>query len=346
MIVGKESHYKLFWIGSKNGNGGVSILLAQEWMEKVYDICSIPDRLMMIKLAIENNIIAVLPCYAPQVGLDNTIKDAFYDLLNSTVNKMSAAETLMISGDFNGHVGPMVDGYEGVHGGHGYGLRNTEREPILEFVVVHDLVLENTYFHKKDNHLIIYYLRGNSSQIDHTPVRKSNFKQICNMKNFPGEQVGTQHWLLISDMKWKLVKQANKKFTPKLPTWKLKDNVINLFKDKLTHLLASDTNQKSVEDQWMHLKTNLFKTTKETCGISKQGKWHKQTWWQDNSVNHAVNEKRRLFKIWKKGGSKEYTLAKKVAKQAVLAAQKKTEIEKLKNGEDDNVPVFFAQLNR
>ena len=77
MIVGKESHYKLFWIGSKNGNGGVSILLAQEWMGKVYDICSIPDRLMMIKLAIENNIIAVLPCYAPQVGLDNTIKDAF-----------------------------------------------------------------------------------------------------------------------------------------------------------------------------------------------------------------------------------------------------------------------------
>ena len=60
----------------------------------------------------------------------------------------------------------------------------------------------------------------------------------------------------------------------------------------------------------MHFKTNLLKATEETCGISKQGKWHKQTWWWDNSVNYAVNEKRRLFKIWKKGGSKEdYTLA-------------------------------------
>ena len=92
----------------------------------------------------------------------------------------------------------------------------------------------------------------------------------------------TQHLLLVDDMKWKFMKQTKKIFIPKLQTWKLKDhNVINLFKDRLTHLLASDTNEKSVEDQWMHLKTNLLKATEETCGIYKQGKWHKQTWWWD-----------------------------------------------------------------
>ena len=51
MIVGKDSDYKLFWIGSENGNGGVSILLAEEWVENIYDICRISDRLMMIKRA-------------------------------------------------------------------------------------------------------------------------------------------------------------------------------------------------------------------------------------------------------------------------------------------------------
>ena len=90
----------------------------------------------------------------------------------------------------------------------------------------------------------------------------------------------TQHLLLVSDMKWKFMKQTKKIFIPKLQTWKLKDhNVTNLFKDRLIHLLASDTNEKSIEDQWMHLKTNLIKATEETCGIYKQGKWHKQTWW-------------------------------------------------------------------
>ena len=109
---------------------------------------------MMIKLAIENNIITVLSCYAPQVGLDNTIKDAFYDLLYSAVNEVSAAETLMIHGDFNSHVGKVANGYEGVHSGHAYGLKNTEGERILNFAIAHDLVVGNTHFHKKDNHLI------------------------------------------------------------------------------------------------------------------------------------------------------------------------------------------------
>ena len=88
MTVGKDYRYKVFWIGSENGNGGVGFLLAEEWVEKVYDMCRISDCLMMIKLVIENNIITVLSCYAPQVGLENTIKDAFYDLLYSTFNKV------------------------------------------------------------------------------------------------------------------------------------------------------------------------------------------------------------------------------------------------------------------
>ena len=111
MIVGRDSRYKVFWICSENGNGGVSILLAEEWVEKVYDICRISHRLMMIKLAIENKIITVLSCYTPQVGLDNTIKDAFYDLLNSTVDEVSAAETVVVCGKFNSHVGKVANGY-------------------------------------------------------------------------------------------------------------------------------------------------------------------------------------------------------------------------------------------
>ena len=130
----------------------------------------------------------VLSCYAPQVGLDNTIKDAFYDLLCSAVNKVSG-ETLVICGDFNGHVGKVANGYEGVHGGHGYGLRNTKGERILEFVVAHDLVVANTHFHKKDNHLINYHSGGNSNQIDYIHVRKSDFKQIFNIKVIPGENL-------------------------------------------------------------------------------------------------------------------------------------------------------------
>ena len=61
---------------------------------------------------------------------------------------------VVICDNFNGHLGIVANGYEGAHGGHGYGLRNTEEKCILEFAVAHDLVVGNTHFHKKANHLI------------------------------------------------------------------------------------------------------------------------------------------------------------------------------------------------
>ena len=89
----------------------------------------------------------------------------------------------------------------------------------------------------------------------------------------------------------------------------LKDqNVSDLFKDRLFDLLSSDRNEKSVEDQWIYPKNNLMKATEETCGFWKQRKWHKQTWWWDQSVNHVVNEQRRLLKYGKKEKVKKITL--------------------------------------
>ena len=35
-------------------------------------------------------------------------------------------------GDMNGHVGAEADGFEGVHGGKGFGVRNVEGEMLLE----------------------------------------------------------------------------------------------------------------------------------------------------------------------------------------------------------------------
>ena len=38
---------------------------------------------------------------------------------------------MILGGDLNGHVGEDMDGFEGVHGGKGFGSRNEEGEMIL-----------------------------------------------------------------------------------------------------------------------------------------------------------------------------------------------------------------------
>jgi len=70
----------------------------------------------------------------------------------------------MILGDFNGHVGKMQDGYEGVQGGFGYGKRNVE-ERVLDFADCFGLKVANTWFKKDDEKLITYVSGGCKQQL-------------------------------------------------------------------------------------------------------------------------------------------------------------------------------------
>ena len=53
-ITGKNSRYKFFWFGNNQGTSGVGVLLAEKWVDKVYDIKRVSDRIMLIKLLVES----------------------------------------------------------------------------------------------------------------------------------------------------------------------------------------------------------------------------------------------------------------------------------------------------
>jgi len=63
---------------------------------------------------------------------------------------INANERLVVYGDMNAHVGAGKDGFEDVHGGYGFGVRNTEGEMLLEFADAMDLTVANTWFKKED----------------------------------------------------------------------------------------------------------------------------------------------------------------------------------------------------
>ena len=58
-------------------------------------------------------------------------------------------KVLLGLGDFNGHVGRRIDGFEGVHGGYGIGKRNVEGRRLLEFCDEKELSVANTWFEKE-----------------------------------------------------------------------------------------------------------------------------------------------------------------------------------------------------
>ena len=104
---GKGSQYKFFWIGNAQGTNGVGVLLAEDLINKVTGIKPVSDRIVLIKLMICDEILTVLSVYAPQTGLDNSIKDSFYDSLLFVTSGLPDNGIVMSCDDLNRHVGKL-----------------------------------------------------------------------------------------------------------------------------------------------------------------------------------------------------------------------------------------------
>ena len=328
MIKGKDSCYKFYWAGNQEGTGGVGIILAERWVEKVFEVQRVSDRILLLKLVIGKAVYSFLSVYAPQVGRRDEDKVHFYDQLRCVISKIPASEILIPCGDWNGHVGESVAGYEGVHGGNGWGKRNAEGESVLEFAVSCDLVIGNTCFKKRPSHLITYQSGGASTQIDYILLRKSFRKQVVDVKVIPGEDCAPQHRLLVCDFKVDIPPQRKKKFVPRLRTWRLKDPAVQQeFYEAFTAATQeTNTQEESTEAIWSKVKTGLLSAAEVACGYSKKHQWRNETWWWNAVVDSAVREKRRCFSVWKKGGSRaDYNEAKRLSNRAVYLAKSAAE---------------------
>nr|XP_016483965.1 PREDICTED: craniofacial development protein 2-like [Nicotiana tabacum] len=111
---------------------------------------------MTIKLVVDECTLNVVSAYAPQVGLDVEIKRHFWEGLDDIVRSIPPLERLFIGGDFNGHIGSSAVGYTEVHGGFGVGERNGGGTSLLDFAKAFDLVIANSSFSKRDEHLVTY----------------------------------------------------------------------------------------------------------------------------------------------------------------------------------------------
>ena len=79
---------------------------------------------MSIHILVGKLIINIFSVYAAQPGLSVIEKDSFYTALLSNISTVSPDQYLLVCGDFNGHVGKAPEGFNGVHGGCGFGSGN------------------------------------------------------------------------------------------------------------------------------------------------------------------------------------------------------------------------------
>ena len=140
MITGKHCKYKFSWSGDMSGFGGVGVLVAEKWVEKITSVDRTSSRQMSLRLLIGRKILYIISSYAPQLGLSESKKDTFFFNLLSCISIVLTEEMLLVCGDLHCHVGKTSSGFEGLHGGHGYGVRNPEGARILELCAAADCI--------------------------------------------------------------------------------------------------------------------------------------------------------------------------------------------------------------
>ena len=173
----------------------------------------------------------IISAYAPQVGLSESEKRKFWEDLDGMVRAVPTNGKLFI-GDLNGHVSSINVGYEQAHGGFGYGSKNQQGVDILEFVVAYNLVIANTFFRKRDYHLVTFSSGHRSSRIDSMLTRREDKQACLDCKVILGESVMPQHNLVVVDFHFRIsthrIKQSKNARTK---WWKLKEETSKVFSE-------------------------------------------------------------------------------------------------------------------
>ena len=147
IIKGRDTRCKLCWSGNDKGTAGVGVFVVEEWIEKVFEVQRVSDRIILVKLIVDERVITFLSVYSPQSGLSDEDKDLFVVQLRAMTARIPKSEFLIPCGDWNGHVGCAGTEHREVHGGMGYGRSepDAEGERILEYALAFDVLLGNTF---------------------------------------------------------------------------------------------------------------------------------------------------------------------------------------------------------
>ena len=126
---------------NKQGRNGVGIVISKDLKEDLISVSKRSDRVMSIKLGVEETVVNIICAYAPQVGCTEEDKETFWEQMDQELSATLDDERVIVGGDLNGHIGRSRDGIERIHGGWGMRDRNDEGEKIVDTAMAFDLAI-------------------------------------------------------------------------------------------------------------------------------------------------------------------------------------------------------------
>uniref|UniRef100_H3A352 Endonuclease/exonuclease/phosphatase domain-containing protein n=1 Tax=Latimeria chalumnae TaxID=7897 RepID=H3A352_LATCH len=179
---------------------GVAIILEPPLAKRIEHVVYISDRIIGLVLKVKHCKIGVIQVYAAQQGRPSHETAAFFDQLQSTVDKLPNYDKTVILGDMNTHVGTSRVSIEHIIGAFGIGDRNKKGE--RDFCIRNNYAVMNTFFMHRPSHKWAWYrwskkagMYTEKSMID---LVLTNDKRIINdVKTLPSVCLDSDHRLVL-----------------------------------------------------------------------------------------------------------------------------------------------------
>jgi hypothetical protein len=181
--------------------GGVGILLNNRALGSLASIKPHSDRVLIVNFQ-GNPATTVVITYCPTNVTDQDIVEIHYNSLKGAIDSIPAHNLLLVVGDFNARIGK-EDGKFTFHND-----TNRNGEYMTEMANEKNLIITNTYFHKKKGKLWTYISPGgNKLQLDYILVRKKWRNSVLNTEAYNTfASVGSDHRIVSTRIRLSLRK--------------------------------------------------------------------------------------------------------------------------------------------
>ncbi|XP_047251387.1 uncharacterized protein LOC124886596 [Capsicum annuum] len=183
-----------------------------------------------------------------------------------------------------------------MHGGFGFGDRNGERVALLDFARAFGMVVVNSSFLKKEDHLITFRSALAKTQIDFLLLRKRD-KVLCKtFKVIPSDHLSTQHRLLVMDLFIKKSRKSRVREGQPRIKWGSLTPVSALKIRVMVAGMGPWECRGDIDGMWDTTANCIKETAREVLGVSRgQIGRHKGNWWWNEEVKKKVKTKKEAY---------------------------------------------------
>jgi len=269
---------KVIYSGRKDDKHqeGVALILRDKAIGALIGYNPIGPRIISAQFKTSCGKATVIQVYAPTANSTEEDIEDFYSDLQAAIQKASSRDLLIVMGDFNAKVGRDWSTWGGAIGKFGFGDMNDRGERLLNFCLTNNLRIMNTaFFQKKGSRKWTWESPDGTTKnlIDYILVNSRWKSSVSMCRSFPKPDVGTDHQMVMANIRIRLGKVRKKTITKRYDVEKLSNDQVktkygNRIREEAFDIVKDE--EASVEETWNNIKNMYNDVAKEVLGYKKR----------------------------------------------------------------------------